>query len=122
MYVCVPTQRGVPTHRVYPHVHTTVYIPMCICRYLYYPLCAWAVRLGVYEGGTYAGLLWWVAFAAPPCSVPPSRAAPLRLCYCEGRLCAAAGRLAGPLVALRGVLSASEGLSASQWALGAPVG
>ena len=40
IHVCmstVYTQRGVPTHHVYSHVHTTVYIPMCICRYLYYP-------------------------------------------------------------------------------------
>lgn len=52
MYVPVHTQRGVPTHHtVYPYVHTTVYIPLCICRYLYYlPMRVGIVLRGYYEG------------------------------------------------------------------------
>ena len=127
MYVRVPAQRGVPTRHAYPHVHTTVYIPMCICRYLYYlpvrmGLRARASTRGYLCGARCGRLRLLPRRVASPRAVPPLHPLLLRGCAARGALCASVRRCWGASPAseaLRGVLSASEGLRASQWALGA---
>ena len=51
VYPCTYTAWGTHHHTVYPHVRTPVYIPIRMCRYLYYlPMhMGWCAH-GYYEG------------------------------------------------------------------------
>lgn len=89
---------GVPTH-THRYIHvcmSTVYTQRagthpprapartyhCVYTYVYMPgtctthPCVWARAHGRLRRGTYAGPLWWTAFAVAPCSVTPLPASP----------------------------------------------
>ena len=117
MYVCPLCTHSAGTHHhtVYPHVHTPVYIPQCICRYLYYlpmrvGLCAGALRGGAHVMGRCGFCVRLSRVASPLTPRCPasssSRCVVARECLCVP--------LRGPPMPLRGVLSRSEGLRASQ--------